>query len=139
MVCVMQGNVLIEPEASIIIRTFNEEKHIQALLDALAIQSYTNFETILVDSGSLDRTREIAEGQVDTLLRIDSQDFTFGYSLNVGIQVAKGRFAVIVSAHTLPLKVLTTIGYLAVMYELKLLQQISPLPLEYLHLKSIQM
>ena len=90
------------PETSIIIRTFNEERHLPGLLEALSHQSYRDFETVLVDSGSLDRTREIAAPLVDKLLRIDSHDFTFGYSLNVGIQASSGEIAVIVSAHTLP-------------------------------------
>ena len=73
-----------------------------ALLEALNRQSFDNFETIVVDSGSLDRTREIAAQKADQLLRIQSQDFTFGHSLNVGIRVASGKYIVIVSAHTLP-------------------------------------
>lgn len=91
------------PETSVVIRTFNEEKHLPGLLEALRQQSYRNFEIVVVDSGSLDRTRDIAACQADKLLRIDSHDFTFGYSLNVGIRAAAGRFVAIVSAHTLPL------------------------------------
>ncbi len=90
------------PETSVIIRTFNEEKHLPGLLDALGQQTYRDFEIILVDSGSLDRTRDIAAPRVDRLLRIDSHDFTFGYSLNVGIGGSSGRYAAIVSAHTVP-------------------------------------
>jgi 2-desacetyl-2-hydroxyethyl bacteriochlorophyllide A dehydrogenase len=56
----------------------------------------------VVDSGSLDRTREIAAQKADQLLRIQSHDFTFGHSLNVGIRNASGRYIAIVSAHTLP-------------------------------------
>ena len=48
------------PQISVVIRTFNEEKHLPALLDALKLQTRRDFETIVVDSGSLDRTREIA-------------------------------------------------------------------------------
>jgi len=90
------------PETSVLIRTFNEEKHLPALLASLGEQEYKDFEIVLVDSGSLDRTREIAEPIVQKLLRIKSQDFTFGYSLNVGCEASEGRFIAIVSAHTLP-------------------------------------
>jgi 2-desacetyl-2-hydroxyethyl bacteriochlorophyllide A dehydrogenase len=91
-----------EAEISVIIRTFNEEKYVPALLDALTLQSLRDFETIVVDSGSLDRTPDIAAQKADRLLRIKSQDFTFGHSLNVGIRNAAGKYIVIVSAHTLP-------------------------------------
>jgi threonine dehydrogenase-like Zn-dependent dehydrogenase/glycosyltransferase involved in cell wall biosynthesis len=90
------------PETSIIVRAFNEERHLPALFDAFDRQAYRDFEVILVDSGSLDRSRDIAAGRGAQVLRIDSHDFTFGYSLNVGIGAAIGRFIVIVSAHTVP-------------------------------------
>ena len=89
-------------EISVVIRAFNEEKYLPALLEALNRQSFNDFETIVVDSGSLDRTREIAAQKADQLLRIQSHDFTFGHSLNVGIREASGKYIVIVSAHTLP-------------------------------------
>jgi 2-desacetyl-2-hydroxyethyl bacteriochlorophyllide A dehydrogenase len=91
-----------KPEISIVIRTFNEEKFLPGLLETLEQQSYRDFETIVVDSGSLDRTREIASRQADKLLRIESHDFTFGHSLNVGIRSASGKYIAVVSAHTLP-------------------------------------
>lgn len=90
------------PETSVIIRTYNEERHLPGLLNSLSEQSYRDFEIVVVDSGSLDHTREIAARSADKLLRIDSHDFTFGYSLNVGIQNASGKYAVNVSAHTVP-------------------------------------
>ena len=87
---------------SIIIRAFNEEKHLPALFDALEKQEYRDFETIVVVSGSIDRSRKIASGRATRLVTLSSHDFTFGYSLNVGIREATGRYIVIVSAHTLP-------------------------------------
>jgi 2-desacetyl-2-hydroxyethyl bacteriochlorophyllide A dehydrogenase len=91
-----------KPEISVVIRTFNEEKFLPALLDALNLQFLQDFETIVVDSGSMDRTRQIAAQKADKLLPIESHDFTFGHSLNVGIQEASGKYIAIVSAHTLP-------------------------------------
>jgi 2-desacetyl-2-hydroxyethyl bacteriochlorophyllide A dehydrogenase len=90
------------PEISVVIRTFNEEKFLPALLDALNLQFFQDFETIVVDSGSMDSTREIATQKADKLLPIESHDFTFGHSLNVGIQEASGKYIAIASAHTLP-------------------------------------
>jgi 2-desacetyl-2-hydroxyethyl bacteriochlorophyllide A dehydrogenase len=95
-------NKVSSPEISVIIRTFNEEKFLPHLLDALNQQSFRDFETLIVDSGSMDRTREIATQKADKLLPIESHDFTFGHSLNIGIQEASGRYIAIVSAHTLP-------------------------------------
>lgn len=89
-------------ETSIVIRAVNEQKHLPALMEALDNQDYRDFEVLLVDSGSIDHTREIASAHGARVIRIDSRDFTFGYSLNVGIREARGRIIAIVSAHTLP-------------------------------------
>lgn len=90
------------PEISVVIRTFNEEKYLPALLEGINSQTPKNFETIIVDSGSFDGTLDIANGNCDKLLSINSEDFTFGYSLNVGINAASGLYIAIVSAHTKP-------------------------------------
>jgi len=89
-------------ETSIIIRAFNEEKHLPALFEALGRQAYSDFEVIFVDSGSYDRSRDIAAEHGAKIVRINSHDFTFGYSLNVGIEAAQGALIAIVSAHTVP-------------------------------------
>jgi 2-desacetyl-2-hydroxyethyl bacteriochlorophyllide A dehydrogenase len=89
-------------EISIVIRTYNEEQHLPALLDSLNEQSVRDFEVVVVDSGSLDRTRDIAAQGAHTLLRMEKHDFTFGHSLNVGVDGASGRYIAIASAHTLP-------------------------------------
>jgi glycosyltransferase involved in cell wall biosynthesis len=96
------NDIMSQPEVSIIIRTYNEEKYLPALLESLKQQTFRDYETIVVDSGSLDQTRDIADREADKLLRIQSRDFTFGYSLNIGIRGANGRYIVCVSAHTLP-------------------------------------
>lgn len=90
-------------QASVIIRAFNEERHLPALLDAIAGQQARPFEVIVVDSGSYDRTPAIAEAGGARLVQIESRDFTFGYSLNVGIRHSHGAYIAIVSAHTKPL------------------------------------
>ena len=53
------------PETSIVIRTFNEERDLPMLLEGLAKQSYRDFEVVVVDSGSFDRTRDIAQQGAD--------------------------------------------------------------------------
>jgi threonine dehydrogenase-like Zn-dependent dehydrogenase/GT2 family glycosyltransferase len=86
----------------VIIRTFNEEAHLPALFDGIERQDYRDLEVLVVDSGSIDRTREIAQRRAPIVLRVHPHDFTFGHSLNTGISGSRGRFAVIVSAHTIP-------------------------------------
>ena len=90
------------PRTSIIVRCFNEARHLPALFDAFDRQTDRDFEVLLIDSGSFDNSREIAERRGARILRIPKHDFTFGYSLNVGIGAGEGRFMAIVSAHAIP-------------------------------------
>ena len=90
------------PETTILIRAFNEERWLPEVFEALARQKYRDFEVLLVDSGSVDRTREIGTAHGARIVRLRKEDFTFGYSLNVGVQEARGRFIAIVSAHAIP-------------------------------------
>lgn len=90
------------PETSIIIRAFNEERWLPEVFSAIHKQRYKDFEIIVVDSGSVDRTREIAAANNARIVRILPEDFTFGHSLNVGIQAASGSFIIILTAHAMP-------------------------------------
>lgn len=88
--------------ASIVIRAFNEEKHLGRLLEAISQQSFNKPEVILVDSGSTDDTLAIARRHKVRILHIKPQEFTFGRSLNVGIAAARGDVVVLASAHVFP-------------------------------------
>ncbi len=91
------------PETSIIIRTYNEEKHIGNLLRAIEKQDYRDYEIIVVDSGSTDGTLDIIKEFPVKIMHIESKDFTFGYSLNIGCKESKGKYLIFASAHVLPL------------------------------------
>jgi glycosyltransferase involved in cell wall biosynthesis len=87
---------------SIVIRAYNEEKHIGRLLEGIKHQTLTDVEIILVDSGSTDATVSIAESFGARIVRIASEEFTFGRSLNFGVREATSEFVVIASAHVYP-------------------------------------
>jgi glycosyltransferase involved in cell wall biosynthesis len=87
---------------SIVIRAYNEEKHIGRLLEGIQHQTAKDVEVILLDSGSSDSTVSIAESFGAKLVYIPPQEFTFGRSLNFGIQAARSECIVIASAHVYP-------------------------------------
>src|SRR5205823_6231841 len=89
-----------EPLISVVVRTYNEEAALPVLLDGLRSQRENRFEVVVVDSGSTDRTREIAAMCRDVNVRlVDLERFTYGRALNVGIEAARGRFVAFLSAH----------------------------------------
>ena len=87
---------------SIVIRAYNEEKHIGRLLEGIRHQTLQDVEIILVDSGSTDKTVSVAETFGAQIIRIPSDEFTFGRSLNFGIRTATHELIVIASAHVYP-------------------------------------
>ncbi len=92
-----------KPLASIIIRAYNEEKAIRKCLNAVFNQKTDfPFEAIIVDSGSKDKTLEIASKFPAKIIRIKRNGFTYGKALNIGCEAAKGKYLVFLSAHAIP-------------------------------------
>jgi glycosyltransferase involved in cell wall biosynthesis len=87
---------------SIVIRAYNEENHIGRLLDGIQQQTVQDVELILVDSGSTDKTVSVAESFGARIVRIPSDEFTFGRSLNIGVREATREYVIIASAHVYP-------------------------------------
>ena len=89
-------------DCSIVIRAFNEERHLAKLLSGIKCQSLQPIQVILVDSGSTDATVEVARKQGTQVVSIRPEDFSFGRSLNIGIAKATSDRIVICSAHVFP-------------------------------------
>lgn len=92
-----------QPKASIILRTKNEAAFIALTLDRIFEQNFPDFEVIVVDSGSTDRTLEIASEYNVKFVQLQPEEFTYGKALNAGFREGEGEFFISVSAHALPL------------------------------------
>ena len=91
-------------ETSIIIRTKNEEKWIGAVLQRLAEQIYRDFEIVIVDSGSTDKTLEIVQKFPVKLFQIEPKQFSYPFALNFGCEKANAtKYFVFLSGHSLPI------------------------------------
>lgn len=91
-----------KPVCSIVIRAFNEEKHLGKLLEGIFHQSLDLIQVILVDSGSTDSTLQIAGQYPVEIVHIQPEDFTFGRSINMGVATARADLVVFASAHVYP-------------------------------------
>jgi glycosyltransferase involved in cell wall biosynthesis len=95
------------PLASVIIRTFNEARHLPQALAQLTPQILSSpdpaLELIVVDSGSSDGTSDIARRAGARVVPISKEHFTFGRSLNLGCESARGDYLVFISGHCIPL------------------------------------
>lgn len=89
--------------ASIIIRTFDEENHLEQCLNSVFSQKMEkHFEVIIVDSGSTDATLNIASKFSTQIFNLPKNKFSYGRSLNLGCSKAKGKALVFLSAHAIP-------------------------------------
>jgi len=94
-------------ETSVIIRTKNEEKWIEENLSRLSEQTYKDFEIIIIDSGSTDKTLQIIDCLRDKLdiqiLKIKPEEFSYPFALNLGISWSTAtKYIAILSGHSLP-------------------------------------
>lgn len=74
------------PKVSVIIPVYNGEESISISLDSLLKQTYSNFEVVIIDDGSKDCTREVAEKYTS----IDNR-FKYNYQANGGVSVARNN------------------------------------------------
>lgn len=86
---------------SIIIRTKNEERWITQCLHGVFSQRHKDFEVIIVDNESDDKTLEKAK-QFDVRKILTCEDYLPGKALNIGIKQANGDYIVCLSGHCIP-------------------------------------
>jgi len=85
---------------SIIIRTKNEERWISSCLRAVFNQNLKDFEVILIDNQSTDKTVSKAKQFDIKLFTIDN--YLPGKAINLGIEKSRGDIIVILSGHCIP-------------------------------------
>ena len=86
---------------SVIIPTLNAADLLPTLLNSLCCQHLSRFAIIVIDSGSEDRTVDIALSAGCCVHRIRKQDFNHGGTRNFGVFLAKGEIVVFMTQDTI--------------------------------------
>ena len=89
------------PAPSVVVRAKNKEATIERALSGLRNQT-VRAEVVLVDSGSTDRTIELARPYCDEIVSIPSEEFSYGGALNLGVEHSGGEIVFALSAHCVP-------------------------------------
>lgn len=83
------------PKISVIVPVYNVEKYLRRCVDSILAQTFTDFELLLIDDGSTDKSGEICDeyGRIDGRVRVFHQE-NGGVSKarNVGLDHAKGEW-----------------------------------------------
>ena len=80
------------PFFSIVIPAYNREGYIKQCLDSVLAQSYTDYEIIVVDDGSTDKTVETLEEYGQSIQLICQANAGAGVARQTGCDVAKGQY-----------------------------------------------
>jgi glycosyltransferase involved in cell wall biosynthesis len=90
---------------SIIMPTYNHEKFISACIQSVLSQTYSNWEQIIVDDGSTDRTRDIIRSYSDSRIRLVEQPHqgieALAHTYNLALNIAKGSLIAILEGDDL--------------------------------------
>src|ERR1035437_9351910 len=88
---------------SVIIPAYNEEKYLSKTLEAILTQDYTDFEVIVVDNASTDRTSDIAKSFSKVKVLFEGNKGTM-WACERGRKQAIGEIIVRMDADCLPEK-----------------------------------
>src|SRR5437868_14298432 len=92
-----------DPLVSIIMRSFNEAWALRETLAALRAQDYTNWELIVIDSGSTDGSVElIRQAYPSHFIQIKPEEYNPSRVMNHGLQLARAEFGIFLNADATP-------------------------------------
>lgn len=81
------------PLVSVLMPVYNGQNYLKEAIDCILNQSYTNFEFIIVNDGSKDKSGEIICSYSDPRIKYHHQENKgLGATLNVGLDLCKGKY-----------------------------------------------
>lgn len=87
--------MVIKVKYSIIIPAFNSEEYISKCIDSALLQTYTNFELIIVDDGSTDNTLNIIKSYTDERIKVIAKaNGGLSDARNWGVKAASGDYII---------------------------------------------
>lgn len=89
------------PKISVIIPVYNTERYLRRCVDSVLTQTFTDFEVLLIDDGSKDKSGEICDEYVEKDSRIKvfhKENGGVSSARNVGLDNACGEWVVFVDA-----------------------------------------
>lgn len=80
-----------KPAVSVVMSVYNGEAYLKGSIESILNQTYRNFEFIIIDDGSTDKSNEIIKSYKDSRIRlVEQSNHGLVYSLNKGVALARG-------------------------------------------------
>lgn len=82
------------PAVTVLMPVYNGERYVGAAVESVLRQTWDDFEFVVIDDGSEDRTREVVGSFDDARIRFVKNDVNVGLtkSLNRGLALSRGEF-----------------------------------------------
>ncbi len=86
--------MLENPLITVLMPVYNCANFVSEAVESILSQTYTDFEFIIIDDCSTDKTVNIIKSYTDTRIRLIEKPRNTGYtySLNLGLEMAKGKY-----------------------------------------------
>jgi len=83
-----------EPKVTVLMPVYNGEKYLAEAIDSILGQTFTDFEFLIINDASKDRTVEIIESYKDERIRLvhNEENLKLIATLNKGIELARGKY-----------------------------------------------
>lgn len=83
-----------DPTVTVLMSVYNGERYLREAMDSVLRQSFPDFEFLVIDDASTDRTAEILESYPEPRIRLIRNKDNLGLtaSLNKGIDLARGKY-----------------------------------------------
>lgn len=95
-----------KPKVSVLTAVYNGELYLKETIESILSQTYINFEHIIIDNNSTDRTPEIIKYYAETdkrIIVIQEKMPGPAYARNAGLNIAKGEWIAILDADDIAL------------------------------------
>ena len=82
------------PKVTALMSVYNGEKYLNEAIDSILTQTFKDFEFLIVNDGSTDKTAEILKSYKDPRIKIINNEKNIGLtkSLNKGLKLATGKY-----------------------------------------------
>ncbi len=82
------------PAITVLMPVYNAERYVKSAMVSILDQTFTDFELLIIDDGSTDKTDEILAEFNDSRIRVVKNEVNSGivYSLNKGVALARGKY-----------------------------------------------
>ena len=82
------------PKVTVLMSVYNGEKYLHEAVDSILNQTFTDFEFLIINDASTDRTSEILQSYRNPRIKVITNEKNIGLtkSLNKGLVIAKGEY-----------------------------------------------